>query len=398
MKIVIVGGGFGGVYTANYLNKILGKRKDVEIALVNDTNYFLFTPLLHEVATGSLSALSVAEPIREIFRKTKVKFYQAKVTDIDYVNKKIKTELCELGYDYLVLATGAKTNYYHIDAKETFDLKNLADALRIRTQIIDALEEAAVEDEAEKVAKLLNFIVVGGGPTGVELAAEMADFIHETIAKEYKPHDLPVEQIKITLIHGAKELVTNFHPKIRKIAKKVLEKKKINVLLNERVEEVKDGIVRLGSGVKIPSRTIIWTAGVKPNFPTEEPIEVNNYLQTVQDKNTFALGDVAMLATGRLPMLAQVAVAQARVVAANLAAIYYGKPLTKYRLKLKGSLISLGSWRAAGQIGPFVIHGRFTWWLWRTIYLFKFLSWRKRFKIATEWTINLFLPRDITKV
>ena len=404
MKIVIIGGGFGGVYTARNLAK-MGKSYDV--LLINRNNYFLFTPLLHEVATGGLSEESVAEPIREVFRKTNVNFLQAEVTNIDREKKIIHTDIKDVEYDYLVIATGATTNFFNTPCDDQcFTLKDLNDAVRLRDHIITVTEKASSEIDMEKRKELLTFTVVGGGPTGVELSAELAEFVFDTICADYTKCTVVPEEITIQLIHAGGVLLGQFSEKVQKYAHKVLTKKGVTVRLNTRVQGVEKGIVTISDEEKIASGTVIWTAGVMAQMPDfkEMPelnehkrIEADEFLRVRGRENEFVLGDVAG-DRKESPMLAQVAANHAKIVAKNVCASIRGKKLTPYTYKKKGILVSLGQWNAAGDIGPFTIKGKLTWLLWRTVYFFKFNSWRKRSRIAFEWTINLFYPRDITNV
>ena len=404
-KIVIIGGGFGGVYTAKCLTKMV---KNYDILLINRNNYFLFTPLLHEVATGGLSEESVAEPIREVFRKTNINFLQTEVTGINRKNKTVETKLKDVPYDYLVVATGATTNFYGMQCDDKcFTLKDLKDAVDLRDHIITVVQQASTETDPKKRKELLTFVVVGGGPTGVELVAEISEFVCDTMCYDYTKFAVKPEEISIVLIHAGQELLSGFSEKVQDYAKKTLEKKNVQILFGIRVQKVKNNKVHISDKDKINAGTVVWTAGVSAQVPEfkngpmlndHKRIRADEYLRVEGSEHEFVVGDVA---GDRIesPMLAQVAVNQAKVVAKNICASIRGKKLKPYSYKIKGALVSLGQWNAAGDIGSFItIKGKFTWWLWRTIYLFKFNSWRKRFRIASEWTINLFYPRDITKV
>lgn len=411
-KIVVIGGGFGGIYVTGYLDKLARKNK-AEITLISRNNYFLFTPLLHEVATGGLSPVSVAEPVREILRKSKVKFYQAEVSQIDTENKRVFTNGDDPQYDILILAPGAETNFHNVVGAEKYGLplKTLYDAVRIRSRIIDAFEQAALTEDEELRKELLTFVVVGGGATGVELAAEMAEFIFETIYPYYKGTFCKERDMKIVLVSGSEEVLTLFPKNIQYWAGKVLKRKGIEVIKNANASEVTEKDISLNTGQKIKSRTVIWTAGVKPEIPEIKGqiekhksgrILVDEFLRAKGFNDVFILGDSAAFLEDEksklVPMFAQVAVQQAKTVAGNVKSILEGKPLKSWDYKSKGFLVSLGQWRAVGVVLGLRIQGRFAWWLWRTVYLFKFISWKKKIRIAFEWTVNLFYPRDITKL
>jgi len=412
--VVILGAGFGGTYVAKRLAKHV-KSGLIDVTIVNKTNYFLFTPLLHEVATGSLSPTSVAEPLREVFSGTGIELCQGVVDSVDFNEHRVQiissgtSSHHTLPYDYLVIATGAETNYFGISGAEKYalPLKDLNDAVRIRTHIIDCFEEAVMcEDSAER-ARLLSFVVVGGGPTGVETVAEMNEFIHGIIDRYfYKSHDCEHCEVKVSLVHAGPELLQQFPDSLRVAVRKHLVAKGIDLRLNSRVTNVTSHTLSLTDETNttddmiaaetIPTATVIWAAGVKP---IDTRLSIDEFFHVNGDERAFALGDTA----GTLPMLAQVAVQQASVVADNIIASIKQKPLKDFSYHSRGTLVSVGKWFAVGifsssdkSIG--VIKGRFAWWIWRTTYLSKFASWKKRIRIMFEWTLQLFFPRDITKL
>ena len=429
IRIVIVGNGFGGVYTARHLQPLVD-RGFADITIIGRANHFLFTPLLHEVATGGLSPTSVVEPLHQVFRHSNVHCLEMGVDKVDLAEQVVigtcRGVVERIPYDYLVIASGADTNTYGIKgtAEHTFSLKTLADAVAIRNRIIQAVEEASATTDVLRRKHLLSFAVVGGGPTGVELVSEMIEFVEELVG-DYYSKNLSLADISVSLISSGPEIITQFVPSLRKKALDILSAKKVQVLLNTAVCEVTEQGLLAKCGTDAPAlisaATVVWVAGVKgtpvslvekPNAPvTVHPsgrIVVSEQLQLPGYEQVFALGDAAThlaSADGRpLPMLAQVAEQEAEVVAANIKALIEsnisGRPATlfPYKLALKGMLLSLGQWQAVGDIYGFHLSGPLMWWLWRTAYLSKFLSWRKRFKIVFEWTVNLFSPRDITRV
>lgn len=411
--IVIVGGGFGGVYTARYLERLV-RRGEAEVTLINRTNYFLFTPLLHEVATGALSPNSVIEPIREILRGKEVRFLQAEVRGVDVAKKIVKTSVGPLPYDYLVIGSGATTNYYGIPGAEKYSLtlKDLGDAMKIRTAIIKVCEKASHTVDLEERRRLLSVVIVGGGATGVELASELIEFMRTTVCSYYRHAHFDPEDMKITLVASSPELLSIFPPEIRKIALEELQKKGVTVKLGLNVTEVTNHEVRFAKTLApdssslaeqaIQAQTIIWVAGVTPyqweipgvEYERGKRIKIDEFLRVVSHPEIFALGD----SSGTLPMLAQVAVQQSKTLACNIKAVIESKPhhLKAFTYKGKGLLISLGQWSAAGELFGKIFKGPLMWWLWRTIYLFNFHSWHKRFRIVVEWTIDIFYPRDIS--
>lgn len=386
IKIVIVGGGFGGVYTAKNLCKYFDKNK-IEITLINRSNYFLFTPLLHEVATGGLTADSIREPIREVFRNCPVNIVEDTVVEMDKVNKIVKTINTSYAYDYLVVATGAETNYFNTPgAKEhTFALKNLSDASSLRNHIIQTCEQAVLTKNKD----MLVTSIIGAGPTGVELAAELQEYMQHTIFTYYNTSHFKKEDIKVILVTATPDIISQFPPKMRIVAAKELNNRGIEIKANTIVVKVEPGQLSFKDGTTMKSHTIVWVAGVTAGASGR--LEINESLQTTSSPEVFALGDTA----GKCPMLAQVAVQQAKVVAYNIHALIEKKKLRVFIFKQKGLLISIGQWYAIGNFFGLTFRGRIMWLIWRIVYLLNFISWRKRFEIAFEWTMNLFSPRDI---
>jgi NADH:ubiquinone reductase (H+-translocating) len=456
MKIVILGGGFGGVYTLKYLNKffhysdkkrtihgqngqlinkinilseqsVLSPKKsavDVKFVLVNKKNYFLFTPLFHEFATGSVSLENLVEPIRGIIRCCDYEFVHGEVKRIDLEKKVVELNENKIDYDYLVIALGAKTNFYNIPGAEenSFTLKSLDEAIRLRNHFIHMFEKYAdsadltqtrqknISADSESYSAksaFLTFVIVGGGATGVELAAEMSDYFYKTFSKFY-PKEI-ISKVKIILIEKENELISQFSPKLRKIALEVLRKKNIEVILEKGVKEVGKDFIKLDDETIIKTKTVIWTAGVEPNLPEivgniekdkSGRLIVNEYLQVKNYDNVFSIGDVSCFIQNQkpLPQLAQVAVRQAKTVAKNIFNLIKNKPLEKFVYRHQGDLISLGRFFAIGEIKNFTFSGFFAWILWRVVYLSKLISNKDKIKTFIDWLLDFFYPRDITEI
>ncbi len=410
-RIVILGAGFGGVYTFKRLHKFFHRDPNAQLILVNNKNYFLFTPLLHEVATGGVSRENVVEPLRKVLGCCLAKFYLADVTKIELKNRRIITTKGDCLYDYLVIAMGAITNFYDTPGAEehSFTLKSLEDAVRLKNHFIKKFEEASTIADEEKLNTLLRFVVVGGGPTGVELAAEMAELFYETFGRYYG-HHVFYPKVKITLLQSHEELLPHFPKKLREKSLEVLRNKKVEVRLGAKVKYVSDVFVELASGERIPTETVVWVAGVKPRMVVlDQDIEksaggrivVNEFLQIKHWPEVFVTGDMAqfIMSDGKeLPMLAQAASKEGVSVAENIRNMLLGKAPTPFFYRHSGDLISLGQWMAAAEIKSFFFWGRFAWWFWRTIYLFKLISFPKKVKVAMDWTLNLFMPRDISEL
>lgn len=411
--IVVIGAGFGGIYAAKKLVPYV-KRGEIDVTIINPTNYFLFTPLLHEVATGSLTPNSVAEPIREIFYGTGIEFCQGKVVEIDSDNRRAHIFGKDgnghtIPYDYAILSTGAEPNYYGISGAEqnSFPLKDLKDAAAIRNRIIDSFEEAILTNDPIERQRFLTFVVVGGGPTGVETVAEILEFAKE-IASKYHNVDI-LGPVSVILVHSGEDILPRMNTSIRELSLARLKSKGIDVRLKSKVRSVSSRGVVFEDGSRLDAGIVVWAAGVAATFPHIKGVyddnasggrlPVDEYFRVVGDEKIFALGDaVSYDQAGQiLPMFAQVAVRQADLVARNVMATIREKKLSKLVYTSRGTLVSLGNWCAAGELSSFSAMGWYMWWLWRTVYLFKFASWKKRLRIAGEWSILLFTRRDITK-
>jgi len=404
MKIVILGGGFGGVYTLKYLHRFFHNKKEVKLILVNKKNYFLFTPLLHEFATGGVSLENLVEPVREIIKCCDYEFIHGEVEKIDLEKKIVYLRKKEIKYDYLVIALGSKTNFYNIPgAKEnSFTLKSLDDAIKLRNHFIHMFELAANNDNEGN----LTFVIVGGGATGVELAGEMSDYFYKTFSKIYSKE--VISKVKIILIERGNELISQFSPKLRQKALERLKKQNINVLLSKGVVEVGENFFKLDDGEIIKTKTVIWTAGIEPNLPeiignverdNKGRLIVNEYLQVKNYENVFAIGDVCCFVQNEkpLPQLAQVAVRQAEIAGKNIFNLIKNKPLEKFIYKHQGDLISLGRFFAIGEIKGFAFSGFFAWILWRVVYLSKMISNKDKIKTFIDWLLDIFYPRDSTE-
>lgn len=413
-RVIIVGGGFGGVYAGEYLLPLV-KKGLIELTLISRDNHFLFTPLLHEVATGSLPAESVIEPLREVFRGSGVRIVISEVQRINTRSNIVETKDGErYEFDYLILATGAIASGIKSSNIDTplLMLKTIKDANTIRDRLIDQFEHAVAKQTKEERRAELSFVVVGAGPTGVEIVAEIAEFARTSLCAYFADAGIKKEDVSITLTGQSTEVVPQFHPSVRAYAQDSLQKKGVKLLLGQKVVEVKKKSIRFNDGKEIPASVLIWTTGVKPAVPAffgdiktdnSGRVLVDEYLRVKGNLNIFAVGDVAATFGTKggdqpLPMLAQVAVKEARHVASNIETLVLNRSLKPFSYRIRGLLLSLGQWDAAAEVMSIRFYGRFAWWLWRTVYLFNYPSWRKRFKVAGRWTVNLFTPRDITRI
>ncbi|MBU1038948.1 NAD(P)/FAD-dependent oxidoreductase [Patescibacteria group bacterium] len=411
-RLLIIGSGFAGLYSLWYLKK-QGGWPDFDISLITSVNYFLFTPLLHEVAAGSLSAGNVVEPLRNKF-PANIKIILDEVKTVNLDSRQVVTKAGRsLVYDYLVVAPGTRTNWFKVSGalENSWPLKTLAEALAIKNQLIANLEQATNlwEDSQQqlKLEKLLTWVIVGGGPTGVEMAAELSHLVKGTVVKLYPAL---AAKIKIILVQRGSELLKEFSPRFGQQARQKLTAQGVSIKFNSEVTLVNQVGLQLKSGEFINSQLVIWLAGVKPvaiawqgdlDMVNNGRIKIQSNLQLFNYSNVYVLGDSAALLDKEtnklLPQLAQVAVGQAKITAHNLWAERKNKPLKEFVYKSKGNLVSLGQWLALAEIGNWFFEGPVAWWLWRTVYLSKLLSGRKKIQVAWEWTWNIFFPRNLYK-
>ncbi|HLC75457.1 MAG TPA: NAD(P)/FAD-dependent oxidoreductase [Candidatus Nanoarchaeia archaeon] len=403
MNIVIIGGGFAGVYAARTILKLFKNNPDVHITIVNSTNYFLFIPMLHEVATGSLAAANIAEPLREILHGKNFSFVRERALSVDFKKKKVKTETMALPYDYLVLATGSTVNFFNTPgAEHCLTLKNGDDAYALKNHLITSIEHSFYAQSEDK-QMFATVVVVGAGPTGIELSLEIKEFIDQILksnaTNSIRPH--------VYLVHSGDVVLPQF-PQLQKPAMKALQKHGIELLVKSRATRIFKNSVEMNNSVVIDAATIVWTAGVKPNTVATVPtiadergcFVVDKYLQL--QPHVFAVGDCAScVPEGHdkpLPMLAQIATKQGEHAALNLYLDYSGKQMRPFVPAMNGILLSLGRRKGAGVVFGLPIRGFIAWWFMRTIYLFKIIGTVNKLKTAYEWTLDLFVKRDTTEV
>ena len=407
-KILILGGGFGGVYAAERLCELSCKDMGIDVTLVNKTNYFLFTPLLHEVATGSLSRNSILLPIREMMKRNNFNFVKGEIESIDLKAKTANVwtsdERIQLNYDYIITALGSTTNYFATPGADenAFTLKSVDDAERLMHHLVEMFEIAQVKSEEEK-KRMLRFVVIGGGPTGIETAAEMHDLIKENMAGIYRKNK---KDIEIIVVNSSDQLLKGLSKKLDKVASKRLEKLGIKVMRNSRVTKVEPNGVEINGKDFIETYTKLWTAGVMPNVVDIHPeierdkmkIVVDNKLRIKDHPFAFAIGDNAVVKDTWYPATAQVALQQAKHSAESIYNMINGKEAKEFKYNHRGSLMSLGPHYAAAHIGDNVYSGKWVWFFWRTVYLSKMMGTRNKVRIAMDWFSELLFKRNTSQV
>jgi NADH dehydrogenase len=410
-RIVILGGGFAGVNAAWRLERLLRREKHVEITLVDGENFSLFTPLLPEVPSGSIQPKHTVFPLRALLRRTVVR--QAEVHVVDLEKRLVLAAHCPacriypLPYDHLVLAFGAVSNFFGLAGVEehALTMKSLADATALHAHMIDKLEHAELEETAAVRRELLTFVVAGGGFAGVEIAAELNDFVRE--ARRYYP-GMQAEEVRMVLVHSGSRILPEVSESLSAYALRKLRRQGVEVLLQTRIAAYDGTAICLSNGEKISSRTLVWTAGIAPcpildklDLPKNAAgrIEVEPTLQVKGQPGLWALGDCAgvpdLVKGGLCPPTAQHALRQGRWVARNIASVLRGAAPEPFRYRPRGLLAGLGRRSAVAEVLGLKFSGFFAWWLWRTVYLLKLPGLERKVRVALDWTLDLVFPRDI---
>jgi NADH dehydrogenase len=392
-KVVIVGGGFAGLNAAKAL-----KDAPVEITLVDRRNHHLFQPLLYQVATATLSPADIASPIREVLRKQRnTRVWLDEVTSVDPERKQVHLETRGvLDYDYLILAAGARHSYFGHDEWEPYapGIKSLEEALDIRTRVLlafEAAEEAATEDDRQA---LMTFVIVGGGPTGVELAGAITEIAQHSLANEFRAID--PRHARIVLIEAMPRILPMFQEKLSESAARQLREMGVIVRTNSMVTDIEDGLVRLGDDT-IHSATIIWAAGVAASpigkslgVPVDRAgrVPVTDTLNVDAYPEIFVLGDMATM-TGKdgkpLPGVAPVAMQQGELAGANVLRLIQGEALQPFHYKDRGNMATIGRNRAIAQVGRFALSGFPAWLAWSAVHVVNLSGYRNRAIVAIRW-------------
>ncbi len=396
-KVLIIGAGFGGLQAAKSL-----AGKDVDVMLVDKRNHHLFQPLLYQVATAALTAAEIAMPIRQIMRTAdNVAVYMNEISEIDKSNKVATTIYGrKFHYDYLIIATGAQHSYFGNDQWQQFapGLKCIEDAREIRQRILTAFEKAEMAETEEDRRAYLNFVIVGAGPTGVELAGAIAELSRQTLTGDF--HHITPESARIVLIDAAPRILMAFNEELSNKAVKQLESLGVEIKLNAMVKDMEVGFVKFGEET-LPARTIIWAAGVQASpaakwLGTEADrtgrVIVDKHLNLADHPEIYIIGDTAHhIPSGEerpLPGVAPVAKQMGKYVANDLLSQIEGKPRKTFKYKDYGSMATIGRNRAIGDLNGVKVSGFFGWLMWCVMHVYFLIGFKNRFIVSMRWLLS----------
>ena len=414
-SIVVIGGGFGGAFTAKYLRRYAPRDWDIE--LINSTNYFVFQPLLPEVASGTISAPDAVTPLRHMLPGVKVRM--ADVVGVNRDSREVKflqgskRVPLRIKYDHLVIAIGQQTNLARTPgiAEHSLSMRDLADAHTLRNHVIQCLEHADVTEDAELKRRLLTFVVAGGGFSGVETTGELLEMIHRTL-KSY-PNVQP-DDIRAVLVQRGQRILPELIPRLGEYAQRKLSGRGVEILLGKSITSATSTAVYLDDGSCIETQTLVTTVGNGPRPVAESlgielqrgKVPVDEFLRVPESTRVWCLGDAALIPLNKLegdereyaPPTAQFAVREALCVAMNIIAAQQQTPLTTFAYRPRGTLASIGNYKAVAEVFGLRLSGLFAWMLWRGFYIGMLPGFSTRLRVALNWLFDYFLPRSIVQI
>lgn len=397
-RIVIIGGGFAGI---NFVKSL--PENQYQVVMIDKHNYHTFQPLLYQVATGGLEAGSIAYPLRKLMQdKNHFYFRMAQVTEVLTDQQTISTDIGPLNYDFLIIATGSKTNFFGNKDIERYaiSMKTIPNALSIRSLIIENFEHALLTNDLQEKKSLMNFVLVGAGPTGVELAGALAEMKKAILPKDYP--DLDISLMEINLIQSGDKILNTMSEKSSEASEKFLINLGVNILKNTRVLNYDGRLVQTNTNLEIESQTVIWTAGVEAASlkglnsndyqPKTNRILTNSFLKVHGYENVFALGDVAAICNEEfpqgLPMVAQPAIQQGKYLANYFENLIDNKLQKPFIYKDKGSMATIGRNKAVVDINNKHFNGVFAWFLWLFVHLMAIIGFKNKAEILVNWIHN----------
>jgi NADH:ubiquinone reductase (H+-translocating) len=413
-RILILGGGFAGAYAAQRLEKRFGQGDDLEVVLVSQENFILFTPMLHEVAGSDVGVTDVVQPLRKMLRRTRIVIAEVEAVDLGkrqvWIHHPDLDKRFELGYDQLVLALGAVTNFFGTPglAEHAMTMKTLGDAMLVRNRAIDALELADNQTDPAQQRTTLTVLVAGGGFAGVETAGAVNDLLRESV-QFYRR--LSADLVRVVIVHPGDGILQELGASMGGYAAGKLRQRGVEILLQRKVTGYDGNEVVLDDGSRIPTRMVIWTAGIAPSslvagLPCKLQhgrVITDECMQVPGWPGVWALGDCALVPDGfnpgqYYPPTAQHASRQAIVLADNIAATLAGKAPRPFKFKLLGLLASIGRRVGVAQVLGMKFSGFVAWWLWRGIYLSKLPGFSKKVRVAIDWALDLVFAKDLVQL
>ena len=411
-RVVILGGGFGGVYTALELCRRARRDRPIEITLVNRDNFLLFTPMLHEVAASDLDFSHIVSPLRKLLPG--VRLFHGEIRDIDLGARTVIVSHGRQGhrhgipYDQLVLALGSETNYFDLPGVErhALTMKSLQDAFGLRNRVLANLEEADFECCAAARESLLRIVVAGGGFAGVETVGALHDFVREAV--RFYPN-LCEADVRLVLVEAGERLLPELGPELGDYAASKLRSRGIEVRTGVLVRGATANLVELSDGTRLAARTLVWTAGVSPHpllasLPVAKDrgrVRVTPELSVAEWPGIWALGDCASVPNDKTeapsPPTAQHAIRQAQVVATNIVAALRGGKRRRFSYRSVGQLAAIGQRTGVARVFGLQFSGFFAWWLWRTVYLTKLPRAEKKIRVLLDWTLDLLFSKDLVQ-
>ncbi|KAA0275282.1 MAG: NAD(P)/FAD-dependent oxidoreductase [Chloroflexi bacterium] len=396
--VVVIGAGFAGLETARGLAKA-----PVRVTLIDKNNHHLFQPLLYQVAIAGLLPSQIAQPVRTIFRRQKnLAFQMGEVTEINIEQKFVKLNGSVIGYDYIVIAAGARTNFFGFDTleKHGLQLKDIETAVQTRNHLLSMFEQASFEGDVEKRKAMLTFVIVGGGPTGLETAGALAELIMHVMRKDYPRLDL--KEARVILLEAAASLIASYPDELRQAALRLLKSKNVDVRLNTKMVDFNGQRAILGDGSVIETQTLIWTAGAKTaeivdSLPAERGnmgrIRVTPSLNLPRFPEAFVIGDSAFVTDEHdqpLPMLSTVAIQQGQATAKNIRLMVNGKEPVAFHYKDPGLLATVGRNAAVARIFGISFSGFIAWVIWVFLHIYRIIGFRNRLIVMFNWAWDYF--------
>jgi NADH dehydrogenase len=402
IRIGVLGGGFAGLYCALRLARKDGR---AEICLFDKNNYFLYTPFLHEVATGTVDSRHIAVPIRKIADPQKIEIRSEEVRKISLAEKEFETASGKFRFDRLVISAGSEANFYGIPGarENSLTFKSIHDAIRLRNAIIDCLERASIETNPAVKREMLTFNVAGAGCTGVELVSEMAEFLNQIVSREYP--EIRIEEVRVNLIEAAPDVLTSFPPPLSRAAADRLRDMGVELLTESPIAEVSRDFIRLAGGRRISSGLLVWSAGIRARGLVIEPaperdasgrIVVDEFLQIPGREGVYAIGDGALcVQDGRpLPATASVAVQQARYAAGRI----MNNAAKPFAFRSRGDMASLGFMSGVCEVYGWQLRDFIAWIIWKLFKLAMMPRYKNRFQILSDWLIAWVFRRDTSRL